>query len=567
MKHLVLSGFILGIASAVPLVSNCNVKYQGIHQSEVEAFLSIPYAQDTSGEHRFKAPRPFVPKKGSTIQAVAAGPACPQALGGPGDLPLYLSTISEISEDCLHLNVYRPNGTKSTDKLPVLVHIHGGSFISSSKDEITIQPSGLIIESIANGHPVMAVNINYRLGVYGFAKSDSLHAEGSLNAGLRDQRLALEWVRDNIAAFGGDPKKVTIYGQSSGGLAVGMQIMAYGGKKPTPFQQAICESQALEPGIVGNFTNRAMSALVAASNCSTSDNQSAATISCLRSLSMTQLLDLQTSTYASDAGANIGDIWLPTVDGDFLPAVPSALIASGQFNDVTTVMGWCEDDTNPFVDSTISTDNDTFTFFSSYLPGMSTAHVKELLSLYPVSEFLPNPSANLSSEFYRSGRIVRDVLMVCEPYLYGAALSKAGNDVYFYDQNQTFVTPELVYNGFPGMGVVHTSEFAYVFGNLSHYDVYGYPYKPNATDYALLKRESRSWSSFATFGKPSLPGKDTLQGWTSAFAGRGNGVDVFVVGGPNEGLAGEDGRVLRAQRLREKCGFINRPDIVKEIQV
>lgn len=90
----------------------------------------------------------------------------------------------------------------------------GGSYIVGSKDELTSQPGGLIIESVNSGMPVIHVSINYRLGIFGFAKSQALSKQ---NAALRDQRLALEWVKDNIAAFGGDPANITIHGQSSGG--------------------------------------------------------------------------------------------------------------------------------------------------------------------------------------------------------------------------------------------------------------------------------------------------------------------------------------------------------------
>nr|POF14901.1 secreted lipase [Quercus suber] len=747
LSTVLLSILLASLASSTPFVEKCHgrdVSYEGIHRDEVETFLGIPYGRDTSGMHRFKAPRPFSPRRRTTIRATAAGPACPQSLGGsalplslgnvteisedclhlnvyrpngtqPGDrLPvllfihggsfvsaskdeptlqpsglilqsvsnghpvmavninyrlgvfgfaksealsaekslnaglkdqrlaiewvskniasfggdpekitiygqssgglavgafiamksrrssafrtgetqaaahylsvsialsdleegiirltstlLALGNVTEISEDCLHLNVYRPNGTQPGDRLPVLLFIHGGSFVSASKDEPTLQPSGLILQSVSNGHPVMAVNINYRLGVFGFAKSEALSAEKSLNAGLKDQRLAIEWVSKNIASFGGDPEKITIYGQSSGGLAVGMQIMAYGGSGPALFHQAICESQALEPGITGEFTNTAMANMVNASKCGVSDIQSKDTISCLRGLSMSELLELQTATYDSGPASNVGDSWLPTVDGHFLPAAPSTLIAEGRFSSVPTMMGWCEDDTTIFVDPTIRTANDTSSFFSDYLPGMSSAHLHDLLALYPVSDFPSNPAANHSAQFYRAGRILRDILMVCEPLLYGEALAKAGNPVYFYDQNQTLLTNVLASAGEIGVGVVHTSEFAYIFGNLSHYDVPDVPFQPSASDFALLKRESRSWSSFASQDKPSLWNHDTLQGWETAFAAEREDPGVFIIGGPQEGFAHLDEAPLRQQKLKERCGFINRPEIVKDLQ-
>ena len=133
-------------------------------------------------------------------------------------------------------------------------------------------------------------------------------------------------------------------------------------------------------------------------------------------------------------------------------------------------MGYTEDDTAPFTDIIIKTANQTETFFRDYAPAMSDANLQHLLSLYPVGEFAANPVANLSAEFYRSARILRDILMVCEPLLYGQALTQRGQKVYYYDQNQTVVDGPLESLGLPGLGVVHTSEFAYMFNNISHYD-------------------------------------------------------------------------------------------------
>lgn len=195
---------------------SCDVTYTGIVQNEVENFFGIPYGQDTGGANRFKPPQPYVPTKGASIDATSRGPVCPQPKDAVG-FPLYVSSYDRVSEDCLHLNIYRPIGTKKKDKLPVLLFIHGGSFYEGSKDELVSQPAGLVQQSAENGNPIMVVEINYRLGVFGFAQSDALQAEGSTNAGLRDQRLGIEWAKAHIAAFGGDPKSITISGQSSGG--------------------------------------------------------------------------------------------------------------------------------------------------------------------------------------------------------------------------------------------------------------------------------------------------------------------------------------------------------------
>ncbi|KAK9414771.1 putative Carboxylic ester hydrolase [Seiridium unicorne] len=556
-----------------------NVTYLGLERNGIDVFLGIPYGQDTSGVNRFKPPVPFVPSPGDVIDAQSYGPACPQMVV-EASFPFSLSDVSDISENCLNLNIARPKAGDGADVeplgkgkgLPVMVYIHGGSFWSGQNRELNIAPDGLILQSLENETPVIHVAMNYRLGVFGFAQSDALYSEGSLNAGLRDQRLAIEWVRDNIAQFGGDPERITIFGQSSGGLAVGMQVMAYGASAPVPFQQAICESQALEPGITGNFTIDAMQAVVDAIGCNSSSLQSPETVACLRDLDTEALLNASLATYASDIGHNVGDIWLPVVDGDFLPDSPSQLIAQGRFANVTSMMGWCQDDLTYFTDTSITTSNDTLAFISAYVPDMTPARVDELLSLYPLPEFTAEAASkdgDLSPEFYRAARIFRDILMTCPPILYGARLASRGNAAYLYDWNQTMLDlPLAVVDDAPGMGVIHTSEFAYIFGNISHYNISGYPFDPTPEDWALEKRGSRSWATFAATGQPGIEGRDTFQGFEMAFDGEQ--VRVFVVGGGDEGLSAIDGSdakpALAEQRLRERCGFINSPEIIGELR-
>lgn len=141
----------------------CNVTYQGVSKLGVDYFFGLHYGEDTGGARRFKPPIPYVPKHGSAVDATIAGPACPQPKGD-SFTPLYISNVTEISEDCLHLNVYRPHGTKADAKLTVFVYIHGGSFYVGSKDDLVVQPEGLIRRSVDIGIPMIQVNINYRLG-------------------------------------------------------------------------------------------------------------------------------------------------------------------------------------------------------------------------------------------------------------------------------------------------------------------------------------------------------------------------------------------------------------------
>jgi len=545
------------------------ITYQGLNRNGVEVFLGIPFGEDTSGANRFKPPKPYKHARGTVVDATLYGPACPQETG-PSSHLFAQSGVAEISEDCLNLIIGRPKGTTKHSKLPVMVWIHGGGFWSGQNRESTTSPDGLVLESIKNGLPVISVAINYRLGFFGFAQSDALEAEGSENAGLRDQRLALEWVRDHIAQFGGDPENVTIFGQSSGGLSVGMQVMAYGASKPVPFRRGICESQCNEPGITGNFTIDAMRLIVDAVGCNTSSLHSAQTIDCFRGLDTETLLNASLSTYLGDIAHNIGDIWLPVVDGDFLPAAPSQLLREGRFGNVTTMIGWCEDDLTLFTDTTIKTNGEARLFLQQYVPTMTSENVDKLLSLYPVSEFAANEEAGLSSQFYRVARIFRDILMVCQPIFSAEHLAKQGNNVYLYDWNQT-ITDQVIRGllNETGYGVIHTSELAYIFGNITVYDSGSFPFKPSASDYALVSRGSRSWSTFATTGRPGLKGHDTFSGFTTAFPNDGE-LDVFIIGGPHEGLSAIDGprakAVLEAQRLRERCAFINSDEMIEQLR-
>ena len=160
-----------GLVHAEPRVTDSrHVTYQGLERAGVEVFLNIPYAQDTGAENRFKPPKPYVPCPRSTINATAYGPACPQQLGNLV-LPLALSNVTDISEDCLNLNIARPLGSKPGDKLPVLVYIYGGGLWSGMNAEITVRPDGMILESQQNNLPVIHVAMNYRLGSAYFHKA------------------------------------------------------------------------------------------------------------------------------------------------------------------------------------------------------------------------------------------------------------------------------------------------------------------------------------------------------------------------------------------------------------
>jgi carboxylesterase type B len=138
---------------------------------------------------------------------------------------------------------------------------------------------------------------------------------------------------------------------------------------------------------------------------------------------MRELLHGQLITHVARPANNDGDNWLPVVDGDFLPDAPSKLIAERRFANVSTIMGWTENDAMLFTPSDIKTSQQTYHFIRKYLPGFTEAHINQLLALYPVSDFattyFPNGRVKLHAECYRTGRMFRDLLFTCQPILYG----------------------------------------------------------------------------------------------------------------------------------------------------
>lgn len=198
----------------------------------VEQFPGIPFAQPPVNSLRLKPPQPLNASLG-TINATENGKACPQfvfsdtindaiptaELGLLLDLPFF-QTVLNAGEDCLNINVHRPSGTTAGDKLPVLFWIFGGGFELGWNS--MYDGASWVSESVTQGKPIIFVSVNYRVGGFGFLPGAEILADGSSNLGLLDQRLGLEWVADNIAAFGGDPEQVTIWGESVSNISRGI---------------------------------------------------------------------------------------------------------------------------------------------------------------------------------------------------------------------------------------------------------------------------------------------------------------------------------------------------------
>lgn len=233
----------------------------GDASSNVESFNGIPFAKPPVGPLRLKPPQPLDPNTDLGTLRSTTPRACPQfffsvdegnfpagVLGTILNTPLF-QAATNAGEDCLNINVQRPAGTTKDSKLPVLFWIFGGGFELGSTQ--MYDGSSLIKESVAQGKPIIFVAVNYRVGGFGFMGGKEILADGSSNLGLLDQRLGLEWVADNIAAFGGDPDKVTIWGESAGSISVLDQMALYDGdntyKGKQLFRAGIMNSGSIVP--------------------------------------------------------------------------------------------------------------------------------------------------------------------------------------------------------------------------------------------------------------------------------------------------------------------------------
>jgi para-nitrobenzyl esterase len=181
------------------------------------AFKGIPYAAAPTGQNRWRAPQPVVPWKG-VRDGSQYGHDCAQAPFPPDAAPI----ITQPAEDCLYLNVWKPAGAKAGAKLPVMVWVHGGGFVNGGSSPGVYSGANFARDG------VVFVSLNYRLGRFGFFAHPALAAEGlGGNFGFLDQIAALKWVQANVAKFGGDPARVTVFGESAGGMSMHMLLQSH----------------------------------------------------------------------------------------------------------------------------------------------------------------------------------------------------------------------------------------------------------------------------------------------------------------------------------------------------
>jgi para-nitrobenzyl esterase len=408
------------------------VSYQGAKlygttsKPKINEFLKIPYAEPPLGDLRFRPPIDPKTSMSGSVLLDQLGPKCMQVSTSPQD---------NTSEDCLHLNIYSP---RTGENLPVVVYIHGGSFTGGSA--INNDASWL-----AKEQNLVVVTVNYRLGVFGFMAGNELKSEtnyggqSSLNAGLLDQKKAFEWVRANIAAFGGDPTKITAMGQSAGAISIGVHLLAQAGGQKL-FDRAYLISGAvplisLQPWQL----NESFVMYANAVGCST------ANLACLRQLSAAQL-NAESAAYPT----------FPVVDGNYIIGQGYSQLIMNNISKVPLFIHTNKDEGSVFPLFLGLTDSaPTIERIRSFIPILREADKDELVKNY-------DPVTNPIYPGAAFGDFFSDLFFYCPSNLMADIFATKGVPVYTSRNNHIPLANPFADWPVP-TGVYHSAELIYIF--------------------------------------------------------------------------------------------------------
>ncbi|MER5438467.1 carboxylesterase family protein [Streptomyces sp. NPDC002790] len=450
-----------GHGSAAPTASTDSGQVRGVAARDAERFLGIPYAAPPVRDLRFAPPAEPDSWKG-VRSADRQSPACPQFE------PSGVREEQAVSEDCLYLDVYRPPGVARTAKLPVMVWFHGGA---------NTQGTGVIYggSTMAAKTGTIVVSVNYRLGALGFLAHPALSKVtegGSGNYGRMDQLASLEWARDNIANFGGDPGNVTIHGQSAGGGAVcGLLAMpaAKGLFDKAVVQSSDCSgtSTTLDEG------ERSGTAFAKAVGCT----DEAAVVSCLRKTWPGTLIAHQ-KDYVG--GSKVG--------GSLLPKTFNQALKDGSWNKVPVMSGTTHSEFRLLATAQAGI---TAQGYADFVRTTWPDKADRALELYPVGRF--------KSPWDAVTQIQTDALRACPSYQHAQQLAGATESpVYRYEFNDP-TSPTLYGFRVPGedMANGHSAELAYLFD-------FTLGERPlTAQQEKLADQMMRYWAAFARTGDPN----------------------------------------------------------------
>jgi len=472
-----------------PVVHTIEGPVLGFVRNGVSVFLGIPYAAAPVGNLRWRPPQP-VEHWDEPLNATHYANTCPQvtelgAFAGP----------ASITEDCLYLNVFTSNLRQNGQRNPVLVWIHGGGNVdgeSNDYDGTKLATGGPI------GSPSVVVTINYRLGLFGFLAHPALDSEGHPfgNYGILDIQAVLQWVQRNIEAFGGDPSRVALGGQSAGAIDTGANVVS-----PLAaglFNRAIYQSAPISSSLGYVPLSVALTdgmAFAVAGGCPGED---AATAACLRALSAARILQLQGTPNANGpyvAGA--------MVDGTIIPIPPETAYATGQFNKMP-VMGGNTHDELTFLNAITE-------YFSGppQVPMTAAQYMASVTSAFPpataAAVLAEYPLANYASPQLASSAEGTDFLLAC-PARHVVHLLAKWVPGYQYEFNYTgapYYFPDMP--GFVPLAS-HTIDIQFLFPGW-HGGILGVNSRPlNAQETQLSDQLVAAWTNFAWTGNPNGSG-------------------------------------------------------------
>ncbi|PFH54015.1 hypothetical protein AMATHDRAFT_800 [Amanita thiersii Skay4041] len=486
MFFLLTMGFALQSCLGAPTVMLDSATFSGNTVGRVSKFLGIPFAQPPVGDLRFRVPQPISAYNGS-YAATSFGPACPQQavhLPLPDGFPsntvdIVTNSIYGVlfpdNEDCLTINVVNPTSAKLGSKLPVVVWIFGGGFQLGST---TIYDGGSIVEhSIQMGQPVVYVSMNYRLSGFGFMPGKEIKEAGAGNLGLQDQRLALKWVQKYISSFGGDPSKVTIWGESAGAISVSMHMITNGGDSEGLFRAGIMQSGSSIPTRSIEEGQRYYDAVVSQTGCSSAED----TLDCLRSVPYSRLKDAINRSPGIFSYQSLNLAWLPRVDGVFLKDYPQQLVLQGKVARIPLITGAlaffslhhhlltlstgnCDDEGTLFSLSTlnITTNAQLKTYIRQvFFPSIEDSELDMLADLYPQDFTWGSPYSTgllngLTPQFKRMASLLGDAIFQAPRRF---LLDNVSN------KQDTWAFLSKRFKLLPFLGSLHTSDLLNSYGN------------------------------------------------------------------------------------------------------
>ncbi|KAJ5565121.1 Triacylglycerol lipase (LipA) [Penicillium frequentans] len=405
-----------------------------------------------------------------------------------------------LNEDCLNLNVVRPQSDRE-ELLPVLLWIFGGGWQQGSTADPRYNMSYIIQQSAENGKPVLGVSINYRLAAFGFLDSKEVRAEGNTNLALRDQRTAMHWVKKNIEAFGGDPDKITIWGESAGAYSVGDHLVTNGGDNEGLFRAAIMDSgNAVGPPYNGTEWHQPMyDGIVERAGCSNTTN----TLECLRNLPY--------ETFYSVAYAGLE--WFATIDDIFISQYPQISYREGKIVKVPILVGTNTDEGTSFGTTGVNTDEEAVAqLISSKRWVLSSEEATNILSYYPNISAIGCPYGwgnttwpSLGYEYKRYESIAGDLCMVAPRRMLAHTMSDFEDNVFSYRWDVAALNTSSL------IGVQHFAEIPFVFANpVQNITSLGADLPGRL---ALGQMAARMWTSFAADLNPNGHGIPNIPTW------------------------------------------------------